>query len=72
MAAGKLQKAADEAVLSLQKTSAEASATISIAIGEANEKILKVTASAIKEMVGEEKAEFFNLGPLKERWAKKE
>ncbi len=71
-AAGKLQKAADEAVLSLQKTSAEASATIRSAIGEANEKILEVTKSAIKEMVGEKEAEFFDLGPLKERWTKKE
>jgi len=45
---------------------------IRIAIGEANEKFLKVTALAIKEIIGEEEAEFFNLGPLKERRAKKE
>ncbi|MCH7866040.1 MAG: hypothetical protein IIC56_12590, partial [Proteobacteria bacterium] len=68
----KAEKASEEGVFPLQKTSAEASASIRRAIGEANKEILEVTESAIMEMAGKGEVEFFDLGPLKERWAKKE
>ena len=55
-----------------EKATAKANGLISDAIDEANEKILQAATQALSNTVGEEETEFFNLGPLKEKWGKRQ
>ncbi len=71
-AAARIQKASEEAQLSMRKAAKKAATMINEAIDEANEKIIRTTEKAIVDAVGEEEAEFFDLGPLKEKWAERE
>ena len=71
-AAAKIQKASEEAQLSMRKAAKKAAIMINEAIDEANEKIIRTTKKAIVDAVGEEEAEFFDLGPLKEKWVNRE
>ncbi|NQU59527.1 MAG: hypothetical protein HQ512_00185 [Rhodospirillales bacterium] len=69
-ATSQLQEASEEAAISVKKAAARAAKLVHMSIDDANEKILEVTSEAIKTTVGEEKAEFFDLDPLKKRWGK--
>lgn len=66
----KIQKAADEAILTIKKASKNVAMMINEAIDNANEKILHTASTAIANVVGIDEAQFFNLAPLKERWGK--
>ena len=72
LAVAKIQKASEDAQLSMRKASKKAATLINEAIDEANEKIIRTTEKAILDAVGKEEAEFFDLGPLKEKWVKRE
>jgi len=67
----KIQRASDEAILTIKKASKTVSIMINDAIDAANEKIFRTAETEIAKAVGEEEAEFFDLAPLKDRWAKR-
>lgn len=72
-AAGRLQRAAFEAINSVKIASAEAASSVHDAIGQANEKILTVTKTAVTTTVGDadKAAEFFDLESLRDKWNKR-
>jgi len=71
-AASRLQNAAYEAINSVKAASAEAANSVHDAINHANERVYTVTKAAITKTVGsEEKAEFFDMESLRDKWSKR-
>ena len=63
----KMQEAADEAMATVKQAVRDAAAYVESAIGDANEKMLEVTRTTITQTVGDEAAEFYDLGSLRDK-----
>ena len=71
VAAETLKNAADEVVATVQQTATKAIASVHSAIDDANDWVLELTSMVITDLVGEEKAEFYDLESLKGKWSRR-
>ena len=66
-AAAKIQEVAEVAIVTAKEAARDATASIEIAIGKANEIIVEVTQTTITQTVGAEEAEFYDVGSLRDK-----